>query len=104
MAGKLTFNLADMFEAVADAVGERTAIVSCQRRLSYSELDERATRLANCWAGLGIGRGDQYSTNLCTASYWRYHLAYCRSAKPCILTTGISLCGVRTTPSKRPNS
>ena len=64
MAGKLTFNLADMFEAVADAVGERTAIVSCQRRLSYSELDERATRLANCWAGLGIGRGDHIGLQL----------------------------------------
>jgi len=60
----MTYNLADLFESVADAVPERTAIVSSERRLSYAELDERATRLANCWAGLGIGQGDHIGLQL----------------------------------------
>jgi hypothetical protein len=34
-----SFNLADMFESVADTIPERTALVSTQRRLSYGELD-----------------------------------------------------------------
>jgi acyl-CoA synthetase (AMP-forming)/AMP-acid ligase II len=53
----MSFNIADLFESVADAVPERTAMVSTERRLSYRELDERATRLANYWASRGIGHG-----------------------------------------------
>ncbi len=44
MAG---FNLADLFELVADAVPERTAIVAGGTARTYAELDERATRLAH---------------------------------------------------------
>jgi len=64
MTTQLTFNLADLFESVADTVPERTAIVSMQHRLSYRELDQRATRLANCWKALGIGRGDHIGLQL----------------------------------------
>ena len=55
MASTLTFNLADLFESIADVVPDRPAIVSNQRQLSFGELDQRATRLANCWKALGIG-------------------------------------------------
>ncbi len=68
MESKLTFNLADLFESVADAVPERTAIVSQQRQLSFRELDQRATRLANCWSALGIGRGDHIGLQLYNGS------------------------------------
>lgn len=60
----MTYNLADLFESVADAIPQRTAIVSAERRLNYSELDERATRLANSWAGVGIGKGDHIGLQL----------------------------------------
>jgi acyl-CoA synthetase (AMP-forming)/AMP-acid ligase II len=60
----MSYNLADLFEAVADAVPQRTAIVSEERRLSYKELDQRATRLANCWQRLGIGRGHHIGLQL----------------------------------------
>lgn len=60
----MSYNLADLFEAVADAVPERIAMVSAERRLSYRELDERATRLANYWAGLGLGHGDHVGLQL----------------------------------------
>ncbi len=54
----MEFNLADLFEAVVDAVGERTAVVAGPRRLSYDDLDERANRLANRLVAAGIGAGD----------------------------------------------
>jgi len=41
------FNLADLFELVADAVPERTAIVAGTTSRTYAQLDERATRLAH---------------------------------------------------------
>ena len=54
----MQWNLADLFEATADAVADRTAIVCGDRRFTYRELDERATRLANHLAAHGVGRGD----------------------------------------------
>jgi acyl-CoA synthetase (AMP-forming)/AMP-acid ligase II len=44
------FNLADLFERVADAVPERTAVVAGATRRTYAELDERATRIAHALA------------------------------------------------------
>jgi acyl-CoA synthetase (AMP-forming)/AMP-acid ligase II len=57
------FNLADLFEAVTDAVGEREAMVCAggpgpTRRLTYRQLDDRADRLARVLVGEGIGVGD----------------------------------------------
>jgi 3-oxocholest-4-en-26-oate---CoA ligase len=53
----MQFNLADLFEAIADAVPDRTAVVFGDRRLSYRELDERANRCAHALAGLGVDLG-----------------------------------------------
>jgi acyl-CoA synthetase (AMP-forming)/AMP-acid ligase II len=53
-----TFNLADLWEAAADAVPDRTALVVGDRRLTYRQLEDRATRLANWMAGQGVGPGD----------------------------------------------
>ena len=52
------WNLADLFEAVADAVPDRTAIVVDDRRLTFREVDERATRLAHHLAANGVKAGD----------------------------------------------
>jgi acyl-CoA synthetase (AMP-forming)/AMP-acid ligase II len=52
------FNLADLFEAVADAVPERTALVCGAHRLTYVQLEQRANRLANYLASTGLGAGD----------------------------------------------
>ena len=54
----MEFNLADMFESVADAVPDREAIVCGERRLTYAQLDERSTRLANSLRESGIRKGD----------------------------------------------
>jgi acyl-CoA synthetase (AMP-forming)/AMP-acid ligase II len=58
------FQLADVFEAVADAVPDRVAFVCGGERLTYAELDQRATRLAHALATRGIGPGDHVGTYL----------------------------------------
>jgi acyl-CoA synthetase (AMP-forming)/AMP-acid ligase II len=54
----MDFNLADLFECVADHVPDRIAITSGSGRLTYADLDERATRLAHVLAANGVRAGD----------------------------------------------
>jgi acyl-CoA synthetase (AMP-forming)/AMP-acid ligase II len=60
----MQFNLADLFESVADACPDRPAIVCDQRRLTFAELDERANRLAHYWRSQGFGAGDHIGLQL----------------------------------------
>jgi len=62
------FNLADLFERVADAVPDREVVVSPARRLTYRELEERSNRLANVLTGAGIGAGDHIGLQLVNGS------------------------------------
>jgi len=54
----MEFHIADLFEGVADAVPDREAIVCADKRLTFAELDERATRLAHALSKAGIKQGD----------------------------------------------
>jgi acyl-CoA synthetase (AMP-forming)/AMP-acid ligase II len=54
----LTWNFADLWEAVSDRVPEREALVCGDRRVTYAELEEGANRLANHLTTLGVGPGD----------------------------------------------
>ena len=45
----MEFNLADLFECVATRVPARPAVVWGDTRLTFGELDDRATRLAHGW-------------------------------------------------------
>ena len=60
----MEFNLADLFESVVDQVGGQTAMVSGSRRLSYTELDRRANRLALHLEGAGVGPRDTVGLQL----------------------------------------
>jgi len=60
----VTFNLADMFEMVCDAVPDREAVVADQRRLTYRTLDERANQLAHHLTESGISKGDHVGLQL----------------------------------------
>ena len=51
------FNLADLFELVADTVPDRLALVAGAVRLTYRELDARADRWADHLTGSGLGPG-----------------------------------------------
>ncbi|MFI6298459.1 AMP-binding protein [Nonomuraea sp. NPDC050790] len=66
-----TFNLADLFEGVARAVPERTALVAGERRLTYRELDERATRFACHLSGMRVGRGDRVGILARNRAEWK---------------------------------
>ena len=60
----MQFNLADIFESVADAVGDRDAVVVGDRRLTYRELDERSNRLARHLQSLGVKTGEHVGLQL----------------------------------------
>jgi acyl-CoA synthetase (AMP-forming)/AMP-acid ligase II len=64
----MEFNHADLFEGLADAVPDRTAVVapgpSGVERLTYAELDAHATRLANHLSGAGVDVGDHVGVHL----------------------------------------
>ena len=59
-----TYNLADLFESVADAVPDRLAVVCGDRRLTYAQLDARANRLAHHLLALDVEPGDHVGIQL----------------------------------------
>jgi fatty-acyl-CoA synthase len=54
----MQFNLADLWEAVVDAVPAAEAMVCGERRLTFSAADDRINRLAHHLQAAGIGPGD----------------------------------------------
>lgn len=59
-----SFNLADLFELVADAVGDREAVVTERRRITYAQLDERSNRLAHVLSTAGVRPGQHVGLQL----------------------------------------
>ena len=60
----MEFNLADLWEKVVDTIPERESLVCGDRRLSFAQADERATRLAHVLAARGVGHGDHVAIYL----------------------------------------
>ncbi|GAB3270832.1 acyl-CoA synthetase [Parahaliea aestuarii] len=52
------FNIADLFEMVADKVPTRDALVCGGQRASFAQLEQRANQLAHYLASCGVGAGD----------------------------------------------
>ncbi|MFT6955345.1 MAG: acyl-CoA synthetase (AMP-forming)/AMP-acid ligase II [Halieaceae bacterium] len=52
------FNIADMFEMVADKVPGREALVCGESRANYGELEQRANQLAHFLLSCGVGPAD----------------------------------------------
>jgi len=65
-----TYQLADLLELLADAVGDREALVTEDRTLTFAQLDERATRLANHLASVGVARGDRVGIHAMNCTEW----------------------------------
>ena len=57
----MKFNLADVFETVADSVPERIALSFEGRQISYAELDRLSNQVAHLLADNGIGPFDNVS-------------------------------------------
>ena len=55
----MEFNLADLWETVADTVPDNEAVVYADRRYTYREVEERVNRLAHHLQRHGIGAGDK---------------------------------------------
>lgn len=55
---KKHFNIADMYEMVADKVPARDALVCGEQRATYTQLEERSNRLAHYLLGQGVKAGD----------------------------------------------
>jgi acyl-CoA synthetase (AMP-forming)/AMP-acid ligase II len=53
-----TYNLADLWEGVVDAIPDHEAMVCGSRRLTFALVDERANRLAHVLSERGVGAGD----------------------------------------------
>jgi acyl-CoA synthetase (AMP-forming)/AMP-acid ligase II len=60
----MEFNHADLFEGVADAIGDRVALVCGGRRLTYAELDAQANRLAHHLEAAGVEPGRHVAVQL----------------------------------------
>ncbi len=60
----MEYNLADIYESVADVIGDRIALVCGDERLSYGELDTLANRLAHHLESAGVTPGDHVGVQL----------------------------------------
>ncbi len=63
-------NLADVLEAMADAIPDRAAVRTMDRDYTYAEIDDRSTRLANRLVELGIQPGDHIAVHSANRIEW----------------------------------
>jgi len=57
-----SYQIADLVEAISDAIPDTVAVVCGDERYTYQQLDERATRFANFLRDQGLGKGDHIGT------------------------------------------
>ena len=77
----MEFNLADLFEAVADTVPDRTAVIAGDRRLTYRELDERANRVAQYLRDVGVLPGQHVGIYAFNRAEWVESMLGCFKAR-----------------------
>jgi len=64
------FNLADLYEIVADHVPDRVALVAGDRRATYAELDRRANRFAHALIARGVRPGEWVGIHSYNRAEW----------------------------------
>ncbi|HHX84584.1 MAG TPA: AMP-binding protein, partial [Actinomycetales bacterium] len=60
----MTINLADCYEALADALAEREAIVVDGTRLTYADLDAEANKLGHFLQSIGVQPQDHLAMHM----------------------------------------
>ncbi|NEA21816.1 acyl-CoA synthetase [Actinomadura bangladeshensis] len=60
----MEYNHADLFEGLADAIGDRVALICGDQRFTYAELDEHANRLAHHLRDAGVKPGQHVAVQL----------------------------------------
>jgi acyl-CoA synthetase (AMP-forming)/AMP-acid ligase II len=63
-------HLGDIIEVLADAVPDSRALVSADEVMTYQQLDERATRLANHLRASGVTTGDHVAIHAMNCTEW----------------------------------
>jgi acyl-CoA synthetase (AMP-forming)/AMP-acid ligase II len=68
--GPRPLTIADILEAMADAVPERVAIATLHGEHTFAEIDERSTRLANHLVDLGVQPGEHVAVHAPNRLEW----------------------------------
>lgn len=76
-----TFNLADLFEVVADAIPDRLALVAGPVRRTYGELDDRTNRVGNALLSMGVVPGDHIGVLAANRAEWLEVMLGCFKAR-----------------------
>jgi acyl-CoA synthetase (AMP-forming)/AMP-acid ligase II len=63
-------NLKQMLEKIASDVPQQTAVVLGSRKVSYRELDETSSRIANALISLGTKKGDHVAILMSRTPDW----------------------------------
>jgi acyl-CoA synthetase (AMP-forming)/AMP-acid ligase II len=63
-------HLGDIIEVLADAVGDKPAVVTGESERTYAELDDRSTRLANHLADAGVRPGEHVAIHAMNCVEW----------------------------------
>ncbi len=66
----MEFNLADLFEIVTDTVPDRLALIAGDQRLTYRQLDHRASAFAHHLVESGVRRGDRVGIYAFNRAEW----------------------------------
>jgi acyl-CoA synthetase (AMP-forming)/AMP-acid ligase II len=77
----MVFNLADLFERVADTVPDRLALVAGERRLTYAQLDERANACAHWLIDAGATPGQHVGIHAHNRAEWVEVMLGCFKAR-----------------------
>ncbi|MDQ1466223.1 MAG: 3-oxocholest-4-en-26-oate---CoA ligase, partial [Actinomycetota bacterium] len=77
----MEFNLADLFERVADTVPDRPALVAGNRRLTYAQLDERANRAGHALLDAGARTGQHVGIHAQNRAEWVEAMLGCFKAR-----------------------
>jgi len=63
-------HLANVWERIADAIPDETALVHGERRVTWREFDQRASRLAAAFSAAGLGPGCKIAIDLYNCTEW----------------------------------